>query len=257
IAASRPDIVASLKDEAGAGSGRGRLRGALVVAQVALSLMLLICSGLFIRSLRNAGSVDPGFDADNLLLMSMDLQLQGYTESSGRNFSGQLLDRMRAMPGVVSASLAEYLPLGLGGSRRAITIEGYTAQQGEGAEVGSGAVAPGYLETLRIPLLRGRSFSEQDREGSPGVVMINEAFARRYWPGQEPIGKRIQMGSARSGPNDSPYLEVIGVLKNGKYVTLGEEATPFFYLNLAQHYQSSPTLIIRTRGNPIDYLTAV
>ncbi len=95
LAASRPDLVPSLKDEAGAEGGRGRLRGALVITQVALSLMLLICSGLFIRSLRNAGSVDPGFDADNLLVMSIDLKLQGYDETTGRNFSGQLLDRVR------------------------------------------------------------------------------------------------------------------------------------------------------------------
>jgi len=87
--------------------------------------------------------------------------------------------------------------------------------------------------------------------------MVNESFARRYWPGQEPIGKRIQMGVARSGPNDSPYLEVIGVVKDGKYVSLGEEATPFFYLNLAQRYQSSPTLIVRTNSDPMDYLPAV
>jgi predicted permease len=258
LAASRPDLVASLKDEAGGATGRGRLRGALVVAQVALSLMLLICSGLFIRSLRNAGSVDPGFDADNLLALSMDLQLQGYSETTGRNFSRQLLDRARALPGVVSASMTDELPLGIsGGARRAITIEGYTAQPGESTEINSSSVAPGYVETLGVPLLRGRAFNEQDREGSPGVVMINEAFARRYWPGQEPIGKRIQMGVARSGANDSPYLEVVGVVKDGKYVTLGEESTPFFYLNLAQRYQSSPTLIVRTRGNPLDYLAAV
>ena len=99
--------MASLKDEAGGATVRGRLRGALVIAQVALSLMLLICSGLFIRSLRNAGSVDLGFDADNLLAMSMDLQLQGYTEPSGRNFSRQLLDRVRALPGIVSASMTD------------------------------------------------------------------------------------------------------------------------------------------------------
>jgi putative ABC transport system permease protein len=188
--------------------------------------------------------------------MSMDLQLQGYTEPAGRNFSGQLLDRVRTLPGIVSASMTDELPLA-GGTRRAITIEGYAAQPGESTEVNSSSVAPGYFETLGVPLLRGRAFNEQDREGSPGVVMVNEAFARRYWPGQEPIGKRIQMGVARSGANDSPYLEVVGVLKDGKYVTLGEEATPFFYLNLAQRYQSSPTLIVRTRGNPSDYLAAV
>jgi predicted permease len=256
LAASRPDLVAALKDEMGAGvMRRGRLRAALVIIQVALSLLLLIGSGLFLRSLRNAGAIDPGFDADNLLSMSMDLRLQGYAEAAGRNFSGAALDRIRALPGVESASMTEYLPLGLGGSRRGITIEGYKAQPGESTEVGSVTVAPGYIETLRIPMIRGRAFNEQDRVGAPGVVMINESFARRYWPGQNPIGKRIRMGFGEN--NDSPYLEVVGVVKDGKYVTLGEEATPFFYLNLAQRYESAPTLIVRTRGNPLDQLTPI
>jgi putative ABC transport system permease protein len=151
--------------------------------------------------------------------------------------------------------MTEYLPLGLGGSRRGITIEGYKAQPGESTEVGSVTVAPGYIETLRILMIRGRAFNEQDRVGAPGVVMINESFARRYWPGQNPIGKRIRMGFGEN--NDSPYLEVVGVVKDGKYVTLGEEATPFFYLNLAQRYESAPTLIVRTRGNPLDQLTPI
>ncbi|MFY9609329.1 MAG: ABC transporter permease [Blastocatellia bacterium] len=260
LAASRPDLVPSLKDEAGAvgaGRGRGRLRGTFVIVQVALSLLLLICSGLFLRSLRNASSIDPGFDADNLLVMAMDLQLQGYNETTGRNFSSQLLDRVRALPVVESASITDALPLGLDGARRGITIEGYTAQAGESTEVNSAFVTPGYFETLRIPVLRGGAFDGQDRAGSLGAVMINEAFARRYWPGQDPIGKRIQRGVGRSGSNDSPYLAVVGVVKDGKYATLGEEATPFFYLNLAQDYLSAPTLIVRTRGNPFDCLPAV
>ncbi|MGH9843323.1 MAG: ABC transporter permease, partial [Blastocatellia bacterium] len=258
LTASRPDLVASLKDEAGAGGGgRGRLGGALVVAQVALSLLLLIGSGLFLRSLRNAGAIDPGFDADNLLAMSMDLSLQGYNETTARNFSRQMLERVRALPGVESASLTEYLPLGMGGARRGITIEGYTPRTGESTEVGSMAVAPGFVETLRMPLLQGRAFKEQDqgREGAPSAVLVNEAFARRYWPGQQPLGKRIQMGSGNN--NDAPYLEVAGVVKDGKYATLGEEATPFFYYNNAAGYESAPTLIVRTRGNPLDSLAAV
>jgi predicted permease len=257
LAASRPDVVAFLKDQVGMESSRGRLRGALVIVQVALSLMLLICSGLFIRSLRQASSVDLGFNPDNLLVMSMDWQLQGYAETAGRNLSGQLLDRVRALPGVESASLSNSLPLGLGGSRRSVTIEGYTAQPGESTEVKWCSVAPGYFETLRIPMLRGRTFNDQDRMGSPGVVVVNESFARRYWPGTNPVGKRIQLGRTRSGANDSPaYLEVVGVARDCKYATLGEESTPFFYLNLLQHYQPSLTLIVRTSGNPLDYLSA-
>jgi predicted permease len=261
LAASRPDVIGSLKDESGAantGGRRGRLRGALVVTQVALSLLLLICAGLFLRSLRNASSIDPGFDADNLLALSMDLQLQGYDETKGRNFTGQLLDRVRSLPGVVSASLTDQLPLGLdGGARRGMTVEGYTAQPGESSEINSSFVSPGYFETLRIPLLQGRTFQNQDNANAPGVALINEAFARRYWPGQQPLGKRIQMGAVRSGVNDAPYMTVVGVVKDGKYATLGEEATPFIYLNLAQNYGPSPTLIARTRGNPLDSLPAV
>jgi macrolide transport system ATP-binding/permease protein len=257
LAASRPDVTASLKDNSGAGSGRGRLRGALVVVQVALSLLLLICAGLFLRSLRNASAIDPGFDADNLLAMTMDLEQQGYDEARGKQFNAQLLDRVRALPGVVSASLTDSLPLGLDGARRGITIEGYSAQPGESTELHSSTVAPGYFETLRIPLLQGRTFETQDRPEAPGVVLINEAFARRYWPGQPPLGKRIQMGAVREGTNNAPHLTVVGVVKDGKYTSLGEEATPFFYLNLAQRYASSPTLIVRTNGNPTDLLATV
>jgi len=261
LAASRPDVIGSLRDEAGAGnagSRRGRLRGALVVTQVALSLLLLICAGLFLRSLRNASSIDPGFDADNLLALSMDLQLQGYDETKGRNFTDQLLERVRALPGVVSSSLTDQLPLGLdGGARRGMTIEGYTAQPGESTEIKSSFVSPGYFETLRIPLLQGRTFQNQDNANAPGVALVNEAFARRYWPGQQPLGKRIQLGAVRSGVNDAPYLTVIGVAKDGKYSSLREEATPFIYLNLAQNYGPSPTLIARTRGNPLDSLSVV
>ena len=257
LAASRPDIIATLKDKAGVGRAGERLRGALVIVQVALSLMLLICCGLFIRSLRNAGAIDPGFDADNLLMASMDLELQGYQESGRRNFSGQLLNRVRALPVVESASLTDRLPLGATRSRATITIEGYTTRQGESAEVLMSSVAPGYFETLRIPLQRGRSFNERDQAGAPGVAIVNETFARRFWPGQEPIGKRIQLGYSPTGVNESPYLEVVGVAKDGKYVSLGEEPQPFFYLNLWQRDQSSPTLIVRTRGATIDYLPMV
>ncbi|MEP7273233.1 MAG: ABC transporter permease, partial [Acidobacteriota bacterium] len=258
LAATRSDLVSSLKDETsmgGASRGRGKLRSALVVVQVALSLLLLICAGLFLRSLLNAGSIDPGFTADNLLTMSMDLSLQGYEEPAGKNFSREMLERVRSLPGIESAALAEYLPLGAGAARRGITIEGYTAQPGESTEVGSVVVGPGYFDTLRMPLLQGRPFNEGDREGAPGVVMINETFARRYWPGQNPLGKRIQMGSGKS--NDSPHLEVVGLVRDGKYVTLGEDPIPFFYLNMLQRYQAAPTLIVRTQGDPLSQVAAV
>jgi predicted permease len=260
LAASRPDVIASLKDETGAaitGGRPGRLRGSLVVTQVAVSLLLLICAGLFLRSLRNASAIDPGFDADNLLALSMDLKLQGYDETKGRNFTDQLLERVRSLPGVISASVTDQLPLGFDGARRGVTIEGYMAQPGESTEINSSFVAPGYFETLRIPLSQGRTLQPQDGANAPGVALVNEAFARRYWPGQSPVGKRIQMGAVRSGVNDAPYITVIGVAPDGKYATLGEDATPFIYFNLAQNFGLSQTLVVRTQGNPLDSLAAV
>jgi macrolide transport system ATP-binding/permease protein len=254
IAATRYDLVSSLKDEGVSGAsnrGRGRLRGVLVIVQVALSLLLLISSGLFLRSLRNAGSIDPGFDAENLLSMSMDLQLQGYNKERGREFVRTVLERVRALPGVEAATMTESLPLGLGGGRRGITIEGYTKQQGESTEINYTVVYPGYFETMRVPLLEGRTFGDQDREGAPGVLMVNSAFAKRYWPGQNAIGKRIEMGDGNS------KHEVVGVVKDGKYVTLGEEPLPFFFINMAQQYHGSPTLIVRTQSNPASYAASV
>jgi len=256
LAASRPEVVSALKDDSNASGSRGRLRGALVIVQVAVSALLLICAGLFLRSLQNASSIDPGFDADNLLAMSMDLQLQGYDETRGQQFSVQLLERVRALPGVVSASLTETLPLGFGG-RSGITIEGYNAQQGEDMEVHNSTVAPGYFETLRIAMQQGRTFDAQDQSTAPGAVIVNEAFARRYWPGRNALGKRIQMGSVREGTNDAPYLTVVGITKDGKYNSLGEDATPFFYRPATQAYVSTPTLLVRTQGNPANALATV
>ncbi len=255
LAASRPEVVDALKDESGGGTSRGRLRGALVVVQVTVSVLLLIGAGLFLRSLQNAGAIDPGFDADNLLVLSMDLQQQGYDKARGEQFNAQLLERTRALPGVVGVSLADNLPLGMGGSRRGITIEGYAAQTGESTEINASIVTQGYFETLRIPLQQGRSFESSDQATAPGVIVVNEAFARRYWPGQAPLGKRIQMGGG--GANNSPYLTVVGVVKDGKYNTLGEDPLPFLYLNQSQQYVATPTLIVRTHGNPTEALAMV
>lgn len=256
LATSRPELVGALKDEANTGGRQGRLRGALVIVQVAVSVLLLIGAGLFLRSLQNTRSIDPGFDADNLLLMSMDLQQQGYDRRGGEEFTAQLLNRTRALPGVVAASMADALPLSLGIGRRVITIEGYNPQPGEDTETHSTTVSPGYFETMRIPLLQGRTFRAQDHPNAPGVIVVNEAFARHYWPGQTPLGKRIQR-LQMGGGNKAPHLTVIGVVKDGKYNTLGEEALPFFYLNQAQEYVATPTLIVRTQGNPATALALV
>ncbi len=256
--ASRHDLLWALKEEgtpATASVRMGRLRGAFVVAQVTLSLLLLVGAGLFLRSLRNATTIDPGFDPKNLLITSVDLRLHGYDEAKGLAFYREVGDRLRALPGVEAVGLAGGLPLSLGGTRRGITISGYTSKPGEDTEVSTATVGPGYFEAMRIPILRGRGITATDMAGSPRVALVNEAFARTYWPGQEPLGKRIQMGVDVGA--DTPSWEVIGVAKDGKYVTLGEEARPFFYLPLLQFYSSSAEIVVRTGRTPMAQLPAV
>ena len=238
---SRPELVPALKD-GGTGERKRSWRSVFIVAQVALSLFLLIGSGLFIRSLQNALAVDLGFDPRNLALLSMDLSIAGYTETDAA-FYRQLLERVRSVPDVEIATLTAELPLGLGGSRRGISVEGYTPRPGEDLEVHSTMVGPDYFRTMRIPIARGREFDGRDGEGAPRVVMVNEAFVRRYWPGDVGLGKHLDRGV---GGN----LEVVGIAKDSKYASLGEEPRPFFYLPLLQNYEGGATLVARTRTEP-------
>jgi predicted permease len=226
-------------------SPRFWLRGALVVVQVALSLLLLIGAGLFLRSLGNANAIDPGFDPDNVLMMSFNLELQGYQETRVRAFYTQLLERVRGLPGTISATLSASTPLSMFGSRRGTFIEGYTRRPGEDMEFHYNIVTPEYFDTMRIQFTRGRAFTSADRDGASGVVMVNETFARRFWPGQDPLGKRLSV----SGPQGK-LLEVVGVTRDGKYNTLGEAPTPFFYLPLWQNLRGSMTLMVRTASEP-------
>jgi macrolide transport system ATP-binding/permease protein len=253
---SRPDLVPALKDEAGAFAmvqRRPGMRNAFVVTQFALSLLLLIGAGLFLRSLRNAYSIDPGFDPDNVLTMSVNLQLNGYSETRGKQFSRQLSDRLQELPGVISATLSAFPPLTpLFGSRRRVVVAGYNPRPGEDMEFHYNIVGPEYFQTLRIPLLSGRAFTVQDGQGAPGVLIVNETFARRFWPGQDPLGKRLSV----TGPQGT-LLEVIGIARDGKYITLGEDPKPFFYLPALQHYNSRVTVLARTAGDPKGMLAGV
>jgi predicted permease len=257
LQASRPDLLPALKDDALAhrASGAWSPRRLLVVAQFAMSLVLLIGAGLFLQSLRNAQRIDLGFEPRNLLLLTTDLRLNGYAEPAGRDFYRRLLERSAALPGVASVSLASHVPLGLEGQRRGITIEGYEPQDGEDMELHTSSVGPGYFRTIGMTLLRGRDFDLADGPGAPRAVIVNETFARRYWPGQDPLQKRIWMGS-RSGPQGAPFT-VVGVARDGKYVTLGEEPTPFFYLSFFQSYGADAKLHVRTAGDPKQLVDAV
>lgn len=246
LQASRPELVPALKDEAASGVGlRGsRMRNAFIVAQVTLSLVLLVASALFLRSLRNASAADPGFDPEGVMLLSADLKLSGYAEARGRELQERIRERAESLPGVVSAAWADRVPLSLGGGRRSVQIEGYAPRPGEDTETNVNDVGPGYFRTLKIPILRGREFTERDTADSPGVVIINQAFADRYWPGQEPLGRRLSVRG-----REAPLFEVIGVARTGKYNSLGEEPLPFFYQALSQSYKSDAILHVRTRGD--------
>ena len=254
IQASRPDLVIELKDRSGqAGHHRGRLRlkGALVVGQVALSLVSLIGAGLFLRSLRNAQQINPGFEVGNLLTVSFDLGAQRFDTPRGRDFHRRLLETVKSIPGVRSAALSDNLPMG-GGFGRTVFPEGQEPGSGAvGQFVNANTVGLGYFSTLGIPLRRGRDFTEADREGTPMVVVINEAMAQTFWKGEDPVGKRFKFFG------DESFREVVGVAENTKVFTLGEEPQPVAYIPLLQMYQPAMTINVRTSGDAAKLLPAV
>jgi len=249
--ASKTDLIGVLKDAAAnRESGKSRLRQVFVVSQIALSLALLIAAGLFIRSLRQAQRIDPGFKTENILLMSFDLGLQGYNEERGRAFYQQLEQRVGSLPGVERVSFADNPPLS-SDADTTIIIDGYTAPTGlEGVVINYSVVNPNYFQTLDIPLLRGRDFTVQDKFDAPRVVILNETAARRFWPGQDALGKRVGLGRSVSA-------EVIGIARDGKYVTIGEDPRPYLYFPMTQNYRSSAALQARTAGDPAPVIAAV
>jgi predicted permease len=253
--ASRADVVTTLKDETGAvagGRGKVRLRHVLVVAQVSLSLVLLVSAALLIRSLQRAYAVEPGFNPRGVLLVGYGLFPSGYTKATGPSLHRQILERVAALPGVKSASLARRIPLGLGGSGSSSTtveLEGYVPAPDETVLVFYNNVGPGYFHTMQIPIVQGREFTFQDESSAPTVAVVNEALADRYWPGRDPIGRSIRMGDSS--------LTVIGVVRNSKFRNLKEEPRPFMYLSLLQFYRPDVSVHARTSGDPVSLSAAV
>jgi macrolide transport system ATP-binding/permease protein len=243
----RPSLLLDLKGQTSAAPARQRfaLRKLLVVVQVAVSLLLLIAAGLFLRSLGKAQSVDPGFRTHGSLITSFQLGLADYSEARGQAFSEQILERARTLPQVRSAALTDWVPLSLGLRTRAIFIEGQAPERkGKGVEIDSAAVDPAYFQTLGIGLFQGREFDARDRVGAPGVTVINQGMAHRFWPGENPLGKRFSIVGT-----GGPFLQVVGVVRNGKYRTLGEDPRAYFYLPLAQNYSPIVSLIVQTDGD--------
>ena len=256
IQASRPDVVSVLKNEiVASGSGRGwfrflSLRQALVVAQVALSLVSLIAAGLFLRSLRDAQGIDTGFETRGVLVMEVNLGREGYTPERGQLFYQQVAERVAALPGVQHASVAQNPPLG-GGLLRSIFPEGADTTTQDRILVQVNSVSPGYLETIDVELLRGRDVELTDTAGAPQVVVINETMAARFWPGQDAIGKRFKFFG------DEPFTTVIGVARDAKYNGIAEDPIPFIYQPLGQNYTPQATLHVRTAQDAASLAGAV
>jgi predicted permease len=252
---SRPDLVPALKGEATMPLGRKGLtlilRKALVVLQVALSLFALIAAGLFVRSLQKAMEVNPGFVTENLILFGFNLGREGYSEAQGKQFHRDLLDRIPQLPGVRAATVARDRPVNFGFSR-SVFIEGQEPPPGgRGLLVQTNDIGPRYFETMGIPLLGGRDFGETDTETSPKVVIINDSMAKRFWPGDEAVGKRFKFFG------DQDYREVVGVARDSKIASLVENQRPYVYIPLRQEYPPQITLHVRTSGDTKGTIAAV
>src|SRR5262245_38627601 len=242
LQATRPNLTSALKDEGAAFGqwlGRSRLRDLLIVAQVTVCLALLITAGLLVRGCRNAQTLDPGFETQRTLVVRLlDLQQQGYDQNKVALFHRQLRERLEALPGVKSVGLTRLTPF-YESSSMTLIPEG-SDQQGDAH---FNAVSPNYFETLGIPLLQGRAFSEQEAQDQAPVAVINEVFAQRYWPGQNPLGKRLI-----GGPGET--YQVIGVARSVRSMKLAEVDGPYFYYPFNPANQSDLKFLLRAEIAP-------
>ena len=252
VRASKPDVSSALKESAAAniGGARGRMRQALVVAQVALSTLLLVCAVLFVRSLGKAEAADAGYSARTGLLASLDLQAGGYDAARGGAFIQAAIDRVSAVPGVRAASVASSIPLDIsGGSDQGFSVEGYDARPNEEMVAYYNRVGPGYFDTMGIDLVEGRGFTDRVRGDDPFVVVINQTMEKRYFNGRSAIGGHIRFGRRNA--------TVIGVARDGKYQSLTEKPKNFMYVPVLQSYWPTLVLHVRTSGDPVGVLPAV
>ncbi|HEV1993964.1 MAG TPA: ABC transporter permease [Candidatus Acidoferrum sp.] len=226
---------------------------ALRVAQVAGSLVLLIVAGLFIRSLGKAQNIYLGFNPANVLDFSLDVQQIGYQEVQGRAFYRELESRLRTLPGVVSVAQAFSVPMGVMSSFDSVNVEGHPVEAGQQPpSVQYNMVTPGYFDTLRIPVHRGRTFTDADEEKTLAVAIVNQTMAKKFWPDQDPLGKRFSTKGA-----SGPFIEVVGVVQDGKYKGVVEDPQPHFYLPLNQAYLPLRTFHVRASVPPESLTTQV
>jgi predicted permease len=244
--ATKTDMAPALKSDASYGSPhRSRLRSGLIVLQVALSLALLIGGGLMLRALRQAQTIDLGYDPQRAVEMPFDLRLQGYDSAQGREFQKRLLERVRALPGVESAGIANIIPVDLHISNQPVYTEGQEPSRLANAlRALTSNITPGYFKAMGTRLLRGRDFTEYDDDKAARVAIINESFARRFWPGEDALGKQFALGGA-----ESPKMQVVGVAQDGKYTGLNENPSPFVYRPQWQYRVGATTLVVRAEAD--------
>jgi len=243
LQSSRPNLVSELKERTGSDVYSNRtfsIRNVFIMVQVGLSLVALIGAGLFLLSLRNAQQTDPGFDTHNLGMVSFDVGTLNYDPARVREFQRRALEVTQTTPGVQAATLSNAIPLFNGGFGRSIFPEGRDPSTLRGMFAQVDSVSPEYLQTMHIPILRGQNLDSSVREDSFKVAIVNEAAARRFWPNDDPIGKRFKFFGA------DDWVQVIGVARDSKYNTLGEAPTPYMYLSLLQYPSPAATILLRT-----------
>ena len=231
------------------GSSRNRkLLSGLVVAQIALSLPLLVCSGLFLRTLRNLAGANPGFEQDHILTATVGLNIAGYSHDEEQVIRHKILDRVSALPGLKVASFTDWIPMTLSHKGDDAYPEGYVPHPHESLQVYHAEVAPRYFESLHIPILEGREFTPDDDEKAPRVLIVDQTAARRYWPGQDPLGKRLRIWGS--------LFTVVGVARNSIHMLMNESPEPMVYMSFFQ--VGYETIVqVKTEGNPVDLAPAV
>jgi predicted permease len=249
LRATRVDLIASLRNQGAAtqtGRDGWRLRKSLVVAQVAVSLLLLVGAGLFLRSLQNLRSTETGFNAEGVLLLEVDPRGGGYTQEQLPQLYEDLVARVESLPEVRSASFSLFSLFYSSRWVSQVAVDGYTPTNDRDRQIEATMVTPKYFETVGAPLVLGRGFSPSDREGAPQVAIVNETFANHFFSGESPIGKRFGLGDEES----SRDIEIVGMVKNLKYHNMREDAPRFIYFPVMQQMDWLESLQIRTGGDP-------
>ncbi len=244
----KTELVPALKATSQGSAGHRRTigRNALVIGQVALSMALLVAAGMMIDAVRKTLTLDPGFRTDHLLMMEFDTALVRNTDDQSREFYRNLRERARALPGVRSVTMTCYIPFSPNGYGKAVVPEGYQFPEGRDSASISGAVVDEhYFDTMKMAVIRGRGFTADDKSGTRRVAVVNEEFAKTYWPKQDPIGKRFHLNDSKG-----PWVEVVGLTRTSRYYFVAEPPTQFLYLPFAQEQNSRMSLIVETYGDP-------